>query len=104
MESGVIPNTWLDNLASNQEATRELKALFDGKVVLENPKPVGLIKFLLQLGSNKEDIVLDFFAGSATTAHAVLDLNKEDGGNRKFIMVQLPENLQRKFRCLQSRF
>ena len=91
MESGVIPNTWLDNLASNQEATRELKALFAGKVVLENPKPVGLINFLLQLGTNKEDIILDFFAGSATTAHAVLDLNKEDGGNRKFIMVQLPE-------------
>lgn len=91
MESGVIPNTWLDNLASNQEATRELKALFDGKVVLENPKPVGLIKFLLQLGTNKEDIILDFFAGSSSTAHAVIDLNKEDGGNRKFIMVQLPE-------------
>lgn len=91
MESGVIPNTWLDNLASNQEATRELKALFDGKVVLENPKPVGLIKFLLQLGTNKEDIILDFFAGSSSTAHAVIDLNKEDSGNRKFIMVQLPE-------------
>lgn len=91
MESGVIPNTWLDNLASNQEATRELKALFDGKVVLENPKPVGLIKFLLQLGTNKEDIILDFFAGSSSTAHAVINLNKEGGGNRKFIMVQLSE-------------
>ncbi len=91
MESGVIPNTWLDNLASNQEATRELKALFDGKVVLENPKPVGLIKFLLQLGTNKEDIILDFFAGSASTAHAVIDFNLEDKSHRKFIMVQLPE-------------
>ena len=91
IESGVIPNTWLDNLASNQEATRELKALFYGKVVLENPKPVGLIKFLLQLGTNKEDIILDFFAGSASTAHAVIDSNLEYKSHRKFIMVQLPE-------------
>jgi adenine-specific DNA-methyltransferase len=58
---------------------------------MEFPKPVELIAKAMNLGLGREDIILDFFAGSATTAHAVLDLNKEDGGNRKFIMVQLPE-------------
>jgi len=55
------------------------------------PKPIGLIKKVLQIGTSKEDTILDFFSGSATTAHAVMQLNAEDGGNRKFIMVQLPE-------------
>lgn len=59
-------------------------------------KPVKLITRLLQIGSNPEDIVLDFFSGSATTAHAVMQLNAEDGGNRKFIMVQLPEETDEK--------
>lgn len=77
----------------NTQGTRELRALFDGAEFFDFPKPVDLAKLLLEqgLGDSDEGIVLDFFSGSATTAHAVLDLNKEDGGNRKFIMVQLPE-------------
>jgi len=76
----------------NQEGTKELRDLF-GVQVLEYPKPVSLLKALCGLSSlpDDEDIILDFFAGSCTTAHAVLQLNREDGGNRRFIMVQLPE-------------
>jgi adenine-specific DNA-methyltransferase len=74
----------------NQEATKELRDLF-GEQILEYPKPASLVKGLCAVGSSAEDLVLDFFAGSGTTAHAVLDLNKQDGGARKFILVQLPE-------------
>lgn len=87
---GVLATTWLDGLASNQEATREIKNIM-GDLVFDTPKPVGLLKFCLQLATDKDSIILDFFSGSATTAHAVMRLNAEDGGNRKFIMVQLPE-------------
>ena len=55
------------------------------------PKPVSLLKYLIGMNSQDEDLILDFFSGSATTAHAVMQLNAEDGGHRKFIMVQLPE-------------
>ena len=69
----------------------EIKTLF-GEKLMSFPKPSGLIKFLAKLVcQDKNDIILDFFAGSATTAHAVMQLNAEDGGKRKFIMVQLPE-------------
>jgi adenine-specific DNA-methyltransferase len=74
----------------NQEGTKELRDLL-GDQVVEYPKPVSLLRTLLGLATRSDDIVLDFFAGSGTTAHAVLDLNKQDGGNRKFILVQLPE-------------
>lgn len=90
MAEGVLANTWLDKVASNQEGTRELKEIF-GDLLFDNPKPTGLLKFLLELGVDKNSVVLDFFSGSSTTAHAVMQLNAEDGGNRKFIMVQLPE-------------
>ncbi len=89
-EMGVIPNTWWDNLGSNQDATRELSDTF-GALIFDTPKPIDLIKFCQQIGSQKDSIILDFFSGSATTAHAVMQLNAEDGGNRKYIMVQLPE-------------
>lgn len=94
MEEGVIPNTWWDNLASNQEATAELKELFDSKNVFDNPKPVGLIKEVIRLGGGPKEIVLDFFAGSGTAAHATLDLNVEDLQNRKYILVQLQEQIE----------
>jgi len=68
-----------------------LKAIFGDSVPFDTPKPARLIIRLLSIAISKEDLVLDFFAGSGTTAHAVLDLNKQDGGNRKFILVQLPE-------------
>jgi adenine-specific DNA-methyltransferase len=75
----------------NTQATRELKLLFDGNDYFDFPKPVDFIKLIIQQGSLPDSIILDFFSGSATTAHAVMQLNAEDGGKRKFIMVQLPE-------------
>ena len=89
-ELGVLANTWWENLASNQEASKEIKSLFED-YIFDTPKPVGLLIFCMQLASQKDSIILDFFSGSATAAHAVQQLNAEDGGNRKFIMVQLPE-------------
>lgn len=94
-ELGMLANTWLDNVSSNQEATREIKEIFDG-VLFDMPKPTGLIKFCLELAANKDSVILDFFSGSATTADAVMQLNAEDGGNRKFIMIQLPEDTNEK--------
>lgn len=76
----------------NTQGTRELRTIFEEKEYFDFPKPKELIKQLIEQGADKyNDIIFDFFAGSATTAHAVLELNKEDGGNRKFILVQLPE-------------
>ncbi|ROH83956.1 site-specific DNA-methyltransferase [Lonsdalea populi] len=74
-----------------QTAANEFNALFDGKRVFENPKPMGDLRRLIAYTTSKDDIILDFFAGSATTAHAVMQLNAEDNGKRRFIMVQLPE-------------
>ena len=82
---------WDDKEFNYQNGTNEVKNLFDGKSVFEFPKPTLLQKRMLELSSDYNSIVLDFFSGSSSTAHAVLDINKEDGGNRKFIMVQLPE-------------
>ena len=75
----------------NQIGNKEMKELFDGGRPFSNPKPVGLIKFLLDIIKPKDSLILDFFSGSATTAHAVMQLNAEDGGKRKYICVQLPE-------------
>lgn len=75
----------------NNLAHYRVKELFNNNKYFKYPKPIDLIKRLIKIGSNKDDIILDFFAGSGTTAHAVMELNKEDGGNRKYICVQLPE-------------
>ena len=93
-KNGVIPNSWWDSIASNQEATLEVKSLFDGKSYFDFPKPVDLIKLIIELSTSDSDIVLDFFSGSATTAHSVLDYNAMEGGQIKFIMVQLPEEIE----------
>ena len=83
-------NLWND-IEGNKKAQIDLKALIPEKV-FDTPKPIELLKRLFRISNvDKEDIILDFFSGSATTAHAVMQLNAEDGGNRKFIMVQLPE-------------
>lgn len=94
VQSGLRPNTILfqNEVGNNQEAKQELKVLFDEISVFDSPKPVRLLKTLLQISNiDKNSLVLDFFSGSATTAHAVMQLNAEDGSKRKFIMVQLPE-------------
>ena len=90
----------------NQEGTKEIRSLFEGKSIFDFTKPTQLIKKFLSLQINDSDdtdfIVLDYFSGSATTAHAVMQLNSEDGGNRKFIMVQLPEKTDEKSEAFKA--
>jgi adenine-specific DNA-methyltransferase len=98
VSQGVVPETiWFHkDCGHNQEATQELKSLFsDVGVPFSNPKPVRLLRQVLSIATaiDKRDIVLDFFAGSGTTGHATLDQNLSDGGNRRYILVQLPEVL-----------
>ena len=81
---------------NNQEATKEIKKLFDDKLIFDTPKPVELIEYLINLGSNDKDVILDFFAGSATTADAVIHGNLNENFNRKFILVQIPEAVNEK--------
>ena len=93
VKDGVTPMTvWkYTDVGHSQDATKEVKDLFDGVAYFDYPKPVKLIKQLASLCTNDNDIILDFFSGSGTTAHAVAELNAEDGGNRRWICVQLPE-------------
>lgn len=74
-------------------STKLLESIFDKKGLFDNPKPINLINKLIGYSSNEDAIILDFFAGSGTTGHAVMELNRQDGGNRQYICVQLPENL-----------
>ena len=80
---------------SSGNGTAMIKSLFNGRL-FDNPKPLSLIKDFIRIGTNEDAIILDFFSGSATTAHAVMQLNSEDNGTRKFIMVQLPEETDKK--------
>ncbi len=91
---GMVPTSLLfyKEVGHSQEGAKQVVELFDGKGYFDGPKPVRLIKRLLTVGNAKNnDIILDFFAGSGTTAHAVAELNAEDGGNRKWICIQLGE-------------
>ena len=99
VQDGLRPNTIIlhSEGGHNQEGKQEMKALFDDIGVFDGPKPIRLLRYLSTIANlNEDSIVLDFFSGSATTAHAVMQLNAEDGGNRKFIMVQLPEKTDEK--------
>ena len=93
VKDGVTPMTvWkYTDVGHSQDATKEVKDLFDGVAYFDYPKPVKLIKQLASLCTDGNDIILDFFSGSGTTAHAVAELNAEDGGDRRWICVQLPE-------------
>lgn len=82
--------TWLNSVGYNSDGTATLKAIF-GEKIFDTPKPVSLIEWLLSLHSDEDAIILDSFAGSGTTAHAVLNLNKEDNGNRKFILIEMED-------------
>jgi adenine-specific DNA-methyltransferase len=97
MEGGMVPvNFWTrQDTGTTDEASKSLEQLMECKV-FDFPKPIGLIIRAMRMGMKQEDIVLDFYSGSATTAHAVMQLNAEDSGNRKFIMVQLPEKTDEK--------
>jgi len=96
VQNGLVPRSifYYDEFGGNPHGDAALKEIFNGVKVMENPKSVNLIKAFIQISSDKDDLVMDFFAGSGTTGHAVWDLNKEDGGNRKFILVQLDEEVQ----------
>lgn len=94
VQQGMTPITiWkYTEVGHNQEGRQEVKQLFDGKGYFDGPKPLRLLNRIITIANTYRDsIILDFFSGSATTAHAVMQLNAEDGGKRKFIMVQLPE-------------
>ena len=87
-----VTTIWkFSEVGHNQEATQELRTIFEGDAFFDTPKPVKLIDRLLKIATSPEDTILDFFSGSGTTGQAVMELNQEDGGNRKFILVQLPE-------------
>lgn len=104
VKQSVTPMTiWkYSEVGHSQDAKQNLKKLFDGKSFFDYPKSVELIKRCIQLYSNESSIILDFFSGSATTAHAVMQLNTEDGGKRKFIMVQLPEKTDEKSEAFKA--
>ena len=91
VKNGITYTSLWDFLPFNTQGSKEMTNLLGNISIFDNPKPVDLIKELIKLGSKPQNIVLDFFSGSSTTAHAVMQLNSEDGGNRKYIMVQLPE-------------
>lgn len=98
-EFGSIDNSWFsaERVGTTTNGTKEVMNLFDGKPYFDKPKPSTLLSKLIDLANvSSGEIILDFFSGSATTAHAVMQLNAEDGGNRKFIMVQLPEETDEK--------
>ena len=91
VRQGVSWSSIWDFAPFNTVGSKEMGDIFGSTVLFESPKPVGLLTNILQLASSPDGLILDFFAGSATTAHAAMQLNAEDGGDRKFIMVQLPE-------------
>ncbi|MFG0410277.1 site-specific DNA-methyltransferase [Pseudomonas sp. FYR_11] len=92
---GLTPSTWWNHneFGTNKEASLELKQLFDGEACFQTPKPEKLLRKICALASSGDEIILDFFGGSGTTGHAVLAQNSIDGGNRRYILVQLPEAL-----------
>lgn len=99
-EEGQCATNWWEHeqFGHNQGANDCMTELFGVKNVFSNPKPVELIRGLIQISNVKEnDIVLDFFSGSATSAHAIMQINKEEGFSRKFVLVQLPENLDNNY-------
>ena len=96
VQQGIIPGSlWMhEDVSHNQEARQTLKKIIpDTGHIFETPKPLKLLKRIIQLSTSKNDIILDSFAGSGTTGHAVLDLNKEDGGNRKFVLIEMESKI-----------
>lgn len=95
VQDGLVPITLFSRkfAGDSSQAKKELSSLLGVGSIFDYPKPSLLVKRLLQISTRDNDIVLDFFAGSSTTAHAVMDLNREDGGSRKFVMMQVPEKI-----------
>lgn len=102
---GSIDNSWFsaDRIGTTTNGTKELMRIFDGLKIFDAPKPISMLNKLLYLANLSDDsLILDFFSGSATTAHAVMQLNAEDGGKRKFIMVQLSEECDEKSEAFKA--
>ena len=94
----MVTNLWPHTeVGHTDEAKKELKALFDGDIPFDTPKPVRLLNRIVQIATDEDSTVLDFFSGSATTAHAVMQHNAFDSAHRKFILVQIPENVDNKY-------
>ena len=92
VEGRMVTNLWpYSEVGHTDEATKELKNLFGGNAPFDTPKPTRLLERVIHIASDTDSIIMDFFSGSATTAHAVMKKNLEDGGRRRFILVQLPE-------------
>ena len=104
VQQGRVPTTWwpFNEVGHNDAANKEVRSLFNSKAPFDTPKPTKLIAQMLKIGSSKDSIILDFFAGSGTTAHAVMKLNAEDNGKRKFICVQLPEKTDEKSEAFKA--
>ena len=98
VQKGVIPNTYwsYEEVGHTDGARKELKVIFDGHAPFDNPKPTGLLRKIFLISTGTDDLILDFFSGSGTTAEAVMRLNAEDGGNRQFILVQIPQPIDAK--------
>ena len=98
VEGKMVTNLWQHTeVGHTDEAKKELKNLFDGEIPFDTPKPVRLLERMVQIATEEDSIVLDFFSGSATTAHAVMQRNSQDGGCRKFTLVQIPEKVDNKY-------
>ncbi len=94
--SGITIHTIWNDIESQKQANKKLIDIFEGKKVFDNPKPIELVKKAIKISTDYDSLILDFFAGSGTTGHAVWELNEEDGSNRRFILVQLPEPIDPK--------
>ena len=103
---GIVPQSlWKHTeVGNNQNATNDLKKIFSGKHIFTFPKPINFMKKMIHIGLNENDFILDFFGGSGTTAHAIMDINKEKNTNRKFIIVQIPEEIDEKSEAFKSGF
>ena len=106
VQKGKVPTTWwpFNEVGHNDAANKEISTLFNSKAPFDTPKPTTLISQMLKIGVDKNDLILDFFSGSGTTAHAVMQLNAEDNGNRRFICVQLPEVTDEKSEAFKAGF
>ncbi len=106
-EKTKTPSTLINSdndVGTNEDATAEVISLFDGKKVFDYPKPVSLLSYLVKMVTSENDIVLDFFSGSGTTAHALMEINAKDGGGKKFILTQLQETVPNDSEAQKSGF
>jgi len=104
VKDGATWTTLWDFAPFNTSGSNEMSEIFGNSVLFENPKPLGLIEHIIDLGAGEDGIVVDFFAGSSTTAHAVLQKNAQDGGRRQFVMVQLPEPTSKETEAFKAGF